>query len=318
MFLLRPRQAAWTVGLVGVIITITGCDGGGLVRSGPDTSSLSAETVLTSTTLSGAPLAAQELPAAQEATGLLITPENVTGQVLSLLFATDGQDDEGLVIFGNSRPDIAPADSVLIDFDLAEPEPILSTIQLKPGFVGGQSSLMPLLFGYFDLHFTLDEVGKVVRVALADTDDMLRGDKLLLNAATDTFEWYDLDSGSFTTEHPDNPALIEPIANFTDPIRPNLVYYPINATVLTPVDLDPGDLAAATLMTVTLDFVMTQAITLVGEFDQTTVTDPELIVAFDLSQNASDLTPGTPGFGESGFLVDATVGLVTVQIQPAP
>jgi len=224
MYLLEQRQTAWTAGLIGAMLTIMGCDGGGFIGSEPDHITLSAETVLPSTTLSGAPVAGQELPAAQEATGLLITPDNVTGQVLSLLFATDGQDDEGVVIFGNSRPDIAPADSVLIDFDLAEPDPILSSIQLQPGFVGGQSSLMPLLFGYFDLHFTLDEVDKVVRVALANTDDMVRGDKLLLNTATDTFEWYDLDSGSFVTERPDNPALIEPIANFTDPIRPSLVY----------------------------------------------------------------------------------------------
>ena len=213
------RIFGWTLGLLSASLLLPGCDGpitfddettsgdgeghdeevsgdngtdggndGGEGGEGGE-GSLSAETVLTSTSLASTPDAGQDTPEEEEEViGLQLTPDNVTGQVLSLLFATDGQDDEGVVIFGDSRPDIAPADADLIDFDFAEPEPILSTILLKPGFVGGQSSLMVLLFGYLDLHFTLDEQEKVVRVALADNDDMLRGDKLLLDVASDTFE----------------------------------------------------------------------------------------------------------------------------------
>ena len=88
--------------------------------------------------------------------------------------------------------------------------------------------------------------------------------------------------------------------------------------MLDPIQVDAEELAESSLMNVTLDFVMTQVITLVGELDQTTVSDEELITSFDLTQNASDLPPGTPGYGESGFMVDAEVELITIELIPAP
>lgn len=305
------RYTAWVIGLICCGMTLSGC-------SGSPGSSIPAETTLTSTSLAGASNPAAQLTPPEELPGLQLTPENVSGQVLSLLFSTDGQDDEGLVIFGSERPDIAPADSDLIDFDFASPQPIQSTFQLKPGFVGGQSSQLVMLFGYMDYHFDLDSSPKIVRVALAEIDDMQRGDKLLYNTSTAMYEWYDLDTATFTSTRPNNPAIIEAINIFTDPIRPNLVFYPINASLLGPVQVDAIDLANAFMINVTLDFVVINAITLVGELDQSTVTDAELMIAFDLSQNATDATPGSPGFGVSGFLVDAELNLITIQIQPAP
>lgn len=306
------RYKVWAVTLLCGFVGQGGCS-----DFLPPSSSIPAETTITSTSLAGANPSAQLTPP-EELPGLQITPENVTGQVLSLLFSTDGQDDEGIVIFGSERPDIAPADSDLIDFNFAEPEPIQSTFQLQPNFVGGQSSQLVMLFGYMDFHFDLDSNPKIVRVALAENDEMLRGDKLLYNTSTATFEWYDLDTATFTSTRPNNPAVIEAINTFTDPIRPNLVFYPINASLLGPVQVNAIDLAAAFMINVTLDFVVIDSITLVGELDQTTVTDEELMIAFDLSQNATDLTPGTPGYGESGFLVAAELNLVTISIQPAP
>lgn len=308
-------------GFICIAMIAAGCVDGQPIGGpgGPDTGGLSAETTLTSTSLTGGePSAAQISPNEEEVPGLQLTPDNVTGEVLSLLFTTDGQAEEGLVIFGNGRPDIAPADSDLIEFDFAEPQPIFSTVQLKPGFVGGQSSHLAMLFGYMDLHFELDGDDKVVRLALAEVNGMQRGDKLLLEPATGDFQWYDLDAETFTTTRPDNPALVETINTFTDPIRPDLVFYPVNAVVLEPIQLDPVELADSNLMTVTIDFVMLQAITLVGELDQSTVTDEELIISFDLTQNATDPDPNTLGFGESGFFVDAEMNLITVEIAPVP
>lgn len=297
-----------------LILVPMGCDGEFEVPFGPESSQLASRTTLTSTSLASSSSAAQDTPPSTDPLGYEITPDNVTGTVLSLLFATDGLDDEGLVIFGNERPDIAPADSDLIDFDLAEPEPIQAVVQLKPGYVGGQSSLFVMLFGYMDMHFTFNGQPKVVRIAMADHDDMQRGDKLLLDPTTGDFRWYDNVTGTFVTERPDDPAAIEFIRDYVDPIRPDLVFHPLNVEVLDPIDVDATELAAADTIDVELDFVLQDAIVLVGELDPSGVTDEELITAFDLSQTASALDPADgSGFGDSGFIVDAEVVLT-----PAP
>lgn len=304
---MRTRKTVWltqrTVALA-ILSAASACDSvDGFFGSG----TLTSRTTLTSTTLSGGSASAASVPAPavlSTAGGLEVTPDNVTGKVLSLLFATDGQEDEGIVVFGNERPDIAPADSDLHDFDFAAPEPITAAVSLKPGFVGGTSSLMVLLFGYMDMHMTLDGQEKVVRIALADVDDMRRGDKLLLDAATGTFRWYDTDTGSFTATRPANPAAIEAIRDFTDPIRPNLVFYPINAALLDPIAVDAEALAASSGMDVVLDFVMTNVILLKDQVDPSSVSDADLITSLDLTQNAA-------GHAESGFQVNATVDLVS-------
>ena len=84
--------------------------------------------------------------------------------------------------------------------------------------------------------------------------------------------------------------------------------------MLDPIDVDATELAAADTIDVELDFVLQDAIVLVGELDPSGVTDEELITAFDLSQTASALDPADgSGFGDSGFIVDAEVVLT-----PAP
>ena len=319
------------VGSVLLVVGLLGCDGdlGTVIDSGGSdpvieggdghgdgdpSSSLAGTTTLTSTSLAGSGASARTGmgdPPEDEFIGYQITPDNVTGQVLSLLFATDGQDDEGLVIFGDTRPDIAPADSDLIDFDLEAPEPIQSSILLKPNFVGGTSSLFVMLFGYMDMHFTLSSQPYVVRIALAEIDDMMRGDKLLLDEASGTYQWYDLDTSSFTSTRPSNPAVIENIRDFADPIRPELVFYPINAEVLEPVDVITEELEAADSIDVVLDFVLIDALVLVGEVDPTSVDTATLITTLDLTQNAFDTAGG--GFAESGFIVAAEV-----ELTPAP
>ena len=288
------------VAVLCAVLGLWGCDGSGILWPG----SVASRTVLTSTSLSGSDKSAQQAPAPATVgeNGLEVTPDNVTGKALSLLFATDDQDDEGIVVFGNGRPDIAPADSELYDFDFADSLAITATATLKPGFVGGQSSQMVLLFGYLDMHLTVNGQERVVRIAMVDTGEMQRGDKLLLDEASGTYQWYDADTEAFTDERPDSPAAIAAIRDFEDPIRPNQVFYAINAMLLEPIELDADAILASSGMTVTLDFVMTDSIVLVDQTDETSITDETLITSLDLSQNVS-------GYGESGFAVDATFEL---------
>ena len=264
---------------------------------------LSGQTTLTSTTLSGDDQSAQTtVSSSLGVDGLSYTPSNVTGKVLSLLFAIDEMEDEGIVVFGDERPDIAPATSALYDFDLANPDPITSTIMLKPGYVGGPSSMIVLLFGYMDMEMTINGSTKTVRIALADIDDMQRGDKLLLDDTTNTYQWYDLDTASFVSTRPTNPAAIAEIRDFTDPIRPNLVFYPINVELLQAVQLDLATVQASTGIDAVIDFVMTDAVVLVDETDETTLTDADIITSLDLIQNVS-------GYESSGFHAGAQVTL---------
>jgi len=291
---------------VGVLVAICvsvafmlGCpEGSGLFGT-----NMTSQTVFTSSTLSGAGAAAQGSPVTDSTDGLLVTPDNATGEVLSLLFATDGQIDEGIVVFGDNRPDIAPATATLYPFDLADSLAVNGSASLKPGFVGGQSSMMVLLFGYIDVYFTLNGQQKVVRVAMADIDDMVRGDVLLKNSATGAFEWYDLDNASLTTTRPNNPVVIDDIRDFTDPIRPQLVFYPLNVELNNAVALDATALASSSAIESTVDFVLTQAVIIQGQHNEAAVTDALLIQNFNLTQSAF-------GWGDSGLQADGTLTVI--------
>jgi hypothetical protein len=284
----------------GAVALLLGCPAGSSLFGGVG---LTSTTVFTSSTLNGAGASSQASPVTDTADGLLVTPDNATGKVLSLLFATDGQEDEGIVIFGDGRPDIAPATATLYDFDLADSLAVNGSVSLKPGFVGGQSSLMVLLFGYIDVYFTLDGQQKVVRVAMADIDDMVRGDVLLKDSTTGSFEWYDLDAGAFTGTRPSNPVVIEDIRDFTDPIRPQLVFYPLNVELNSPVTLDAAALASSSAIESTVDFVLTQAVVIEGQHDEAAVTDALLIQNFNLTQSAF-------GWGDSGLRADGTLTVI--------
>ncbi len=268
-----------------------------------DSSGITSQTVFTSSTLSGLGASALAAPIVDSADGLLVTPDNATGEALSLLFATDGQPDEGVVVFGDGRPDIAAATATLYPFDLANSLALNGTASLKPGFVGGQSVHMVLLFGYIDVLFTLNSQQREVRVAMADVDGMTRGDVLLKNLTSGSFEWYDQDAAAFTTTRPTNPVVIDDIRDFTDPIRPQLVFYPLNVGLNTAVTMDATALAASSAIESTVDFGLTQAVVIEGQHDETTVTDALLIQNFNLTQSAF-------GFGDSGLQADGTLTVI--------
>ena len=290
-----------TVGTVAVVCSLAfvGCG----VMEVDAQRELTARTVLTSTSLSGDGSAAQVAAVRLSGADFQLTPDNVSGEILTFMFATAGRQDEGISVFGElERPDTAWGSAPLYPFDLAPTNQLAITTQImvQPGFVGGTSEHAIAIFGYADFHLTLASGNQqVVRVSMVELGSlgMQRGDKLLADA-NGTFQWYDMDTQTFTSTRPNNPAVIEAIRDFTDPIRPLMVFYPLNVFLTSPVTLDPQVVTTASGLDAVVDFSMGGAVTLVG---QTTwnVTDDVLITSFSLTQVGN--------WGNSGLHADAAL-----------
>jgi len=231
----------------------------------------------------------------------LITPINVSGNALSVLFALSDYEDAGIVIFGNGRPDIAPADAQTFPFNMADPLVISDSVGVDPTMPSGDSRHMVALFSYMDFEFsTPNAVTHTIRVAMVDVDDMQRGDKLY-DTGGGQFQFYDLNSNTFSATRPSNPARISEIELFTDPIRPDLVFYPINVSLDSAVYFNKDSLAIATGIDADVDFTVTQSVVL--ENLTSNFSADSVITHFNLRQISSD-------FEETGFQASATVELV--------
>jgi hypothetical protein len=111
---------------------------------------------------------------------------------------------------------------------------------------------------------------------------MKRGDKLLWDGQG-SWQWYDMDNQTFTLTRPGNPAVIEVIRDFTDPVHPLLQHYPLNIYLDSPVTLDPQVVTTASGVDAVVNFSMGFAVTLVGQ-TTSNVTDDVLITSFSLTQ----------------------------------
>ncbi|MBI9034402.1 MAG: hypothetical protein JEZ03_08025 [Bacteroidales bacterium] len=235
---------------------------------------------------------------------LALTPYNITGEALSLLFATASEVDEGLVVFGDGRPDIAPADAALLPFDFANQLAINSNITLKPGYIGGTVQHMVSLFGYIDIHVTIESTDRLIRLALGHynlgSNSYVRGDVLLQDTLTGEYRFYDLNNFVFTTARPTNPYVIEEIRDFTDPIRPNMVFYPLNIFLNPSITLDATALQNGSSIDVVVDFLVENFILLENQSTASNISDSAIINSFELSQNVV-------GYGNSGLSAIATV-----------
>jgi hypothetical protein len=235
---------------------------------------------------------------------IALTPYNINGQALSLLFATASEIDEGLVIFGDSRPDIAPSNSTLYPFDFADQLVVNSVVNLKPGYVGGNVEHMVNMFGYIDIYVTVDENDRRFRLALSDydigSDSYIRGDVLLEDTISNNLRFYDLDNYIFTTTRPNNPYSIEEIRDFFDPIRPNMVYYPLNVFLDPNIYLDANELETASSIDAVVDFFVEDFVILENQTTTENISDSALINSFNITQNVI-------GFGNSGLSATATV-----------
>lgn len=242
-----------------------------------------------------------------EGSNWLITPSKISGKVMSVVLPISGEADDGITPFGNGRPDIAPAQSKLYDFDLSNVTALKNdVINFKDTFVGGKCDQIILLFGYFDVEFVQGTKQKKIRMVYGDTGSYVRGDKLLLNAngtSTGSFYWYDTSSGAFAVEtgtRPTSPSINSFVKNFSDPIRPNLHYYMLGAKLRNNTDYDGTRQNYITLsrticedndLTFTVDFDVLNAVVFTNVASSASfeaLTDAELIQKFDMKQNVSD------------------------------
>lgn len=278
-------------------LALTGCD---VVNHGDDSGerdghgSIQATTVLTSSSLAGS-AKARVVARKSGRTDFELPPSNVSGEVLSVVFPIDPAPDDGIVVFGDGRPDIAAASATLYPFDFLAQLSVNAAINIKPTLADGTVERVHPIFGYADFDFAQqDGTPRTVRVAFADVNGMVRGDKLL--AVGTGFQWLDLDTGALSSTRPANPAVIEPIRDFSDPIRPNMVFFPMTVDLTSTIGVTASDYLNASTVESVVDFYMGNGITLVGQ-STSNLSPEDLMQAFTLTQM----------LGTSGFTADATL-----------
>jgi hypothetical protein len=269
----------------------------------------SSTTKLTSDSLAAASaLRAQGITimGSREGSNYLITPTKISGKILSVVLPSTGGEDEGIVPFGAGRPDIAPAQSTLYDFDLSQVTTLhQDTIGLKPGFKGGICEWIILLFGYFDVEFKQGTTDKKIRFCYGDSDPYLRGDKLIYNPnslTTGHYYWYSTAEGfvdSVGGTRPSGACYNYFVQSFSDPVRPNMHYYMLGAQLRNNRDYDGTTRNYITLsksiiendnLYFTVDFDVNNAVLFSGitsEAEFQALSDTQLIEKFDMKQNTS-------------------------------
>lgn len=235
-----------------------------------------------------------------------ITPDEISGEVMSIVLPISGEADEGITPFGENRPDIAPANTTLYPFDLGVVTTLEGTCSLKSGAVGGPCEQILLIFGYFDVTFDQGSDTKTIRFCYGDADPYVRGDKLIYNAdgaTTNAFYWYNTSAEAFVIEtgtRPNSPEANAIVRDFTDPIRPVMHYFSIGAQLENCTDHDGSTRDYITLtnnliedrnLSFTVDFNVQNAVVFTGITSQASfeaLTDAELLAAFDMKQNVEE------------------------------
>lgn len=271
-----------------------------------------ADTSLKSTSLSTASMLRSmgiTIAGTAEGGNWCITPNKISGKVMSVVIPVNGVEDEGITPFGSGRPDIAPANSDLYDFDLSAVTKLhKDTIGTKPGFKGGQAQQILLMFGYFDVEFLQGTTTKKVRFVYGDTNPYVRGDKLLYNAdgaADGRYYWYNSSAAAWVSEtatRPSSPCANALVRDFTDPVRPVMHYFNMGAQLRNCIDHDGSRRDYITLnksviddndLSFTVDFDVENAVLFTGvssEAEFNALTDAELLDKFDMKQNVSRWT----------------------------
>ncbi|MFA6549260.1 MAG: hypothetical protein WCT39_04940 [Candidatus Margulisiibacteriota bacterium] len=288
--------------LLGLVIVIAGCASLKTFLSG-STTNLTSSSIQAANVLRAAGVT---VFGTAEGSNWVITPSKISGKIMSVVFTVNGQEDEGIVPFGNGRPDIAPAQSTLYDFDLSHTTVLQKdVVGLKPGFVGGQSNQMILLFGYFDVEFLQGTTTKKIRFCYGDSTPYVRGDKLMYNPSGEVagkYYWYDTIGGTFVSEsstRPSSPEVNTNVKNFTDPIRPNAHYYNVGVMLRNNRDYDGTIKSYISLLkslvedrslSFTVDFDLGNAVvfnSVTSEAAFNALTDVQLLQKFDMKQNTA-------------------------------
>jgi hypothetical protein len=283
-------------------LVIAGCSSIANYLNGADTS-------LKSTSLAAASMLRSmgiTVAGTKEGSNWTLTPSKISGKVMSVVLPSNGEEDKGIVPFGSGRPDIAPANSDLYDFDLSAVTKLHnSCIGIKPGFKGGQANQILLMFGYFDVVFPHNGSDRTIRFVYGDTNPYVRGDKLLKNAdgaTNNKYYWYNTSGGVFVAEtatRPSSPCANAFVRDFSDPIRPVMHYYMLGAQLRNCIDYDGSRHNYITLnksviedneLSFTVDFDVANAVVFTScttEAEYNALSDEELIQKFDMKQNAS-------------------------------
>jgi hypothetical protein len=145
-----------------------------------------------------------------------------------------------------------------------------------------------MLFGYFDASFTHNSTTREVRMVYGNTGDYVRGDKLLKVGGV--WKWYDTVGGTFTTTRPSSPSAVALVRDFSDPVRPNMVYYMLGATLSSPLTFS-NQLIDNNTLNISVDFAFNNAVTFTNVTSEATynaLSDADLIQKFDMKQNVSN------------------------------
>ena len=288
--------------LLGLVIIIAGCASLKSFMAG-STTSLTSSSIQAANALRAAGVT---VFGSAEGSNWVLTPTKISGKIMSVVFTVNGQEDEGIVPFGSGRPDIAPAQSTLYDFDLSNITVLQKdTVGLKPGYVGGQSTQMILLFGYFDVTFLQGATTKKIRFCYGDSTPYVRGDKLMYNPsgeATNKYYWYDTLGGTFVSEtgtRPSSPEANAFVRDFTDPIRPNAHYYNVGVLLRNNRDYDGTTKSYISLLksvvedrslSFRVDFDLGNAVVftnVTSEAAFNALSDIQLLQKFDMKQNTA-------------------------------
>lgn len=204
-----------------------------------------------------------------------VTPAKITGKVASVFFPINQTEDEGIVVYGYYRPDLATSLTELKDFDLSTTTRLSGIISQKPGYKGGDASIILMQYGYFNVYFTQGspEAERIIRFCYATTGPYTKGDILIKYTSSDDFKWLNADTGSLESTRV-NPVMNSTIKNWVDPSHPTEVFFPLMAKVTPAVSLT-GSLVENNNLTFTLDFdyadsLLFEGITTQAEFNNLT------------------------------------------------
>ena len=188
-----------------------------------------------------------------------LVPDNVSGRVMSCVFAFDDSADpeaeqgsvqpssepRGCVPFGDNIPTEAAAGAPTFDFDLLEGSPVSIRLPIHMyGDRGGWSNQLIVMFETMDISFSWSPPGEplepyVVRVAMVDAPPLRRGDKVIRSHDLG-FSWVDGEGAMHpvTGPRPETASTIPPIENFYMEQFPAMVYYPFMVALTSAVSFE--------------------------------------------------------------------------------
>jgi hypothetical protein len=231
------------VGVGAAFLFLSACsDDGGEVREIQTSTRVVgefSENILKKTATPGVRLIAEEMGSTQ----IAVTPENVSGKLISLLGSIGDNDGVSYKLMfispsmtGYTEESVNSDDDFLVDFNLKEPYAAhvenLEYYERDP-YPSDENALfsdISIMFAWVDIQFSagdsdlLPPGNHIVRQVYANVPDLnyQRGDILYRSSADEEFQWIDdapgydpADPERFNSERPENPVQNSEIASFS-------------------------------------------------------------------------------------------------------